>query len=83
MCSYILLYYLLFLINKKSINRIMEIVNLSNKHDLDTAYFLALNGLTEINLICKAILKLNNESLNSEILIKLTIYGNFLKATKT
>ena len=73
MCLYILLYYLLFLINKKKISRIMEIIHLCNKNQLDTADYLALNGLTEINLICKAVLKLNDEALNSEVLIKLTI----------
>lgn len=73
MCSYILLYYLLFLINKKNIPRIMEVVNLCIKYRLDMANYLALNALTEINLICKAVLKLNTESINSEILRKLTI----------
>ena len=68
MCLYVLLYYILFLLHRKYINRFMEIIKLSLKIGLDNCYLLTKNGVTEINLICQSVLKLipnknnNNQS---------------------
>lgn len=47
----------------------MEVANLSIKYRSEIFNYLALNALTEINLICKTLLKVHNEAMNREYYI--------------
>jgi len=61
-CCHILVYYLLYLLQKKRVHRCVELVDNAMKVPLDCGHLFAMNGLTEIHLVVTAVLKLNGEN---------------------
>lgn len=59
LCTLILIHYVLYLLHKKRTLRMLQIMDMAIKHRLEGSHLLAINGLTEIHLLCSALKQSN------------------------
>ena len=72
LCSYLLIYYVLFCLSKKRTQRALQVMDIAMKSGFDS-YWLAMNGLTEIHLLCHKIESADADSKQKQKMIAFAI----------